>query len=52
MSALDAIKDKLYPAGGADEGEAAANNVGEGATATNPQTGERLIYRNGQWQPL
>jgi hypothetical protein len=23
----------------------------EGATATNPSTGERLIFRNGQWQP-
>lgn len=23
----------------------------EGATATNPQTGQRLIYRNGQWGP-
>lgn len=22
----------------------------EGATATNPQTGEKIIYRNGQWQ--
>lgn len=52
MSALDAIKDKLYPVNGAVEGEAAANSVSEGATATNPQTGERLIYRDGQWQPL
>lgn len=24
----------------------------EGATATNPQTGERVILRNGKWQPL
>ena len=24
----------------------------EGQTATNPQTGEQLIFRNGQWQPL
>ena len=24
----------------------------EGATATNPQTGERVIFRNGKWQPL
>jgi hypothetical protein len=26
--------------------------VKEGATATNKQTGERIIFRNGQWQPL
>lgn len=25
--------------------------VQEGATATNPQTGEKLIFRNGQWVP-
>lgn len=24
----------------------------EGQTATNPQTGERIIFRNGQWQPI
>jgi hypothetical protein len=26
--------------------------IQEGATATNKQTGERIIFRNGQWQPL
>lgn len=26
-------------------------NFREGATATNPQTGEKLIYRGGQWVP-
>jgi len=26
--------------------------ISEGTTATNPQTGERIIYRDGQWQPL
>ena len=25
--------------------------VQEGATATNPQTGERIMFRNGQWVP-
>ena len=24
----------------------------EGATATNPTTGERIIFRNGRWEPL
>jgi hypothetical protein len=24
----------------------------EGATATNPQTGEKIIFRNGNWEPL
>lgn len=24
----------------------------EGQTATNPQTGARIIFRNGQWQPM
>lgn len=26
--------------------------VQEGATATNPQTGEKIIFRNGQWQKM
>lgn len=30
----------------------AMGGIRDGATATNPQTGERIIYRNGQWQPL
>jgi hypothetical protein len=29
-----------------------ASGVQEGQTATNPQTGEKIIFRGGQWQPL
>lgn len=29
-----------------------ASQIGEGRTATNPQTGQRIIYRGGQWEPL
>lgn len=25
--------------------------IGEGATATNPQTGQKIIFKGGQWQP-
>ena len=44
----------LQPETGAGGGPSlpAAGGIREGATATNPQTGERIIYRNGQWQPL
>lgn len=31
---------------------AAPQNIPEGATATNPDTGAKLIRRNGQWQPM
>lgn len=31
--------------------QAGASQIQEGATATNPQTGQRVIYKNGQWQP-
>lgn len=34
------------------ETEAPTPEYTEGQTATNPQTGQRLIYRNGQWQPI
>jgi hypothetical protein len=26
--------------------------IQEGATATNPQTNEKIIFRNGRWQPV
>jgi len=32
--------------------EPAATTFNEGQTATNPQTGERIIYRSGQWQKM
>lgn len=30
----------------------AAPSISEGQTATNPQTGEKLVYQGGQWSPL
>lgn len=33
-------------------GGAGAPSVNEGATAINRQTGERLIFRGGEWQPM
>jgi hypothetical protein len=32
-------------------GAKGAPTVSNGATATNPKTGERLIFRNGKWEP-
>ncbi|MDE1492348.1 phage DNA ejection protein [Xenorhabdus bovienii] len=29
-----------------------SGGVSEGATATNPQTGKKIIFRGGQWQPI
>lgn len=34
---------------GAQPAQPQPGGVSEGATATNPQTGEKLIFRNGQW---
>jgi hypothetical protein len=31
-------------------GQAAAGGIQEGATATNPQTGAKITFRNGKWQ--
>lgn len=36
-----------YAAGSSVQG----GDLRDGATATNPQTGEKIIFRNGQWQP-
>jgi hypothetical protein len=30
----------------------AASTIQEGQTATNKATGEKLVFRNGKWQPL
>lgn len=41
--------------GGAPQQPAAApapGGISDGATATNPQTGEKIIFKNGQWGPL
>lgn len=38
--------------GTAQTGSPVAGGVQEGATATNPQTGAKIIFRNGQWQPM
>lgn len=32
--------------------QATGDGPREGQTATNPQTNERVVYRNGEWQPL
>lgn len=32
--------------------ERAISGVSDGATATNPRTGQKLVYRGGQWQPM
>jgi hypothetical protein len=58
---MDASFEQLLttPAGAAASGDVsggagggAPGGIRDGATATNPQTGERIIYRDGQWQPL
>lgn len=38
--------------GDAAPGSPAQGGVQEGATATNLQTGQKLIFRGGQWQPM
>ena len=37
---------------GFKEINARPTNPNEGRTAINPQTGQRIIFKNGQWQPL
>lgn len=37
---------------GAKKKESAPSGVSEGATATNPQTGEKLIFKGGAWLPM
>ena len=38
--------------GGGRQAETKKQAVTEGATATNPKTGQKMIFRSGQWQPM
>lgn len=37
---------------GAQQQPSARGGVAEGATATNPKTGQKLVFRGGQWQQM
>lgn len=41
-----------YGGGGDISSDGAASGVQEGATATNPSTGERIQFKGGQWVPM
>lgn len=47
-----AATDKITGAAPADSGAPEKPRYREGQTATNPQTGERMAYRNGRWERL
>lgn len=49
---FDDVPAQPTPQGGNGQTKAASSGISEGATATNPKTGQKLIYRNGQWQPM
>ncbi|EGS9149003.1 acyltransferase [Salmonella enterica] len=49
---FDDVPAQSTPHGGNGKKKAAPSGISEGATATNPKTGQKLIYRNGQWQPM
>lgn len=34
-----------------EQAQQQAGGIQEGATATNPQTGQKVVFTNGQWQP-
>lgn len=45
---FDDVPAQPTPQGGNGQTKAAPSGISEGATATNPKTGQKLIYRNGQ----
>ncbi|EBB3246641.1 DNA transfer protein [Salmonella enterica] len=49
---FDDVPAQSTPQGGNGKTKSAPSGISEGATATNPKTGQKLIYRNGQWQPM
>lgn len=51
MQGDQAIQIPNQYASGGSQGGGMASGAQEGATATNPQTGEKLMFRGGQWVP-
>ncbi|HHC4765936.1 TPA: phage DNA ejection protein [Escherichia albertii] len=49
---FDDVPAQPTPQGGNGQTKAAPSGISEGATATNTKTGQKIIYRNGQWQPM
>lgn len=49
LSSVRAIQEKYAEGGSGSRATPGASQYQEGQTATNPQTGQKLIYRNGQW---
>jgi hypothetical protein len=41
---------KLEKRAGGQGAASAVGGIQEGATATNPQTGQKIVFRNGKWQ--
>ncbi|MHC2867989.1 hypothetical protein ACVIYH_009122 [Bradyrhizobium diazoefficiens] len=46
IAKIQGVIDRLEGKGGASQ----AGGIQEGATATNPQTGQKITFRNGKWQ--
>jgi hypothetical protein len=42
----------IVPNPGGQQAGAPVGGVSEGQTATNPATGEKIVFQNGQWQPV
>lgn len=49
-SALKKVEENVSRLKGGQGSQAASGGVHEGATATNPQTGQKLTFRGGKWQ--
>lgn len=54
LTALGMVPDSAQSSGQAGNGQApsasaAQNQPQDGATATNPQTGQKIVFKNGQW---
>lgn len=49
---FDDVPAQPTPQGGNGQTKAAPSGISEGATATNPKTGQKIIYRNGKWQQM
>ncbi|MGX8941625.1 phage DNA ejection protein [Symbiopectobacterium sp. Eva_TO] len=49
---FDDVPGSQGSAGGGTTVNPPPGSISEGATATNPSTGQKIIFRGGQWQPM
>jgi len=50
-ASIEKAKNSFYEVTGGQQFPQTGGGFNEGQTATNPSTGDKIVYKNGQWVP-